>query len=174
MKRIPGVSAGTILGDGRVALILDAAGLWLGANHAANLEPAPIETSAEPAQKRIMVVDDSITVRKVTSRFLEKHGLEVVTAKDGVEALELLREQLPDVMLVDIEMPRMDGYELTSAVRADANMRHIPIVMITSRAGGKHRERAFELGVNVYLSKPYQEDELLRNVNAMLRGEQLH
>ena len=174
MKRIPGVSAGTILGDGRVALILDAAGLWLGANHAANLAPAPVTTAAEPTQTRIMVVDDSITVRKVTSRFLEKHGLQVVTAKDGVEALELLREQLPDVMLVDIEMPRMDGYELTSAVRADANTKHIPIVMITSRAGGKHRERAFELGVNVYLSKPYQEDELLRNVNAMLRGEQLH
>lgn len=174
MNRVSGVSAGTILGDGRVALILDAAGLWLGADRVTHEPVEQVESTKAPARPRIMVVDDSITVRKVTARFLEKNDMEAIAAKDGVEALELLREELPDVMLVDIEMPRMDGYELTASVRADARTRHIPIVMITSRAGGKHRDRAFELGVNAFLSKPYQEDELLRNINAMLRGERLH
>ena len=126
--------------------------------------------SVEKAPKRpvVMVVDDSITVRKVTSRYLSKHAIDVIVAKDGLDAVEQLREHIPDVMLVDIEMPRMDGYELTSNVRSDPNLKHIPIIMITSRAGSKHRDRAMQLGVNLYMTKPYQEEELLKNINAML------
>jgi chemosensory pili system protein ChpA (sensor histidine kinase/response regulator) len=108
------------------------------------------------------VVDDSLTVRKITGRLLERSGYRVVTAKDGIDALEQMVELVPDVMLVDIEMPRMDGFDLTRNVRADARLKAIPIVMITSRTAEKHRNYAAEIGVNHYLGKPYDEDELLR------------
>jgi chemosensory pili system protein ChpA (sensor histidine kinase/response regulator) len=115
-----------------------------------------------------MVVDDSITMRKVTSRVLDNHSIEVMTAQDGVDAIEQLRERVPDLMLLDIEMPRMDGYELLEHIRADARLRHVPIVMITSRAGQKHRKKARMAGANAYLTKPYQEAELVEQVGAML------
>jgi chemosensory pili system protein ChpA (sensor histidine kinase/response regulator) len=108
-----------------------------------------------------MVVDDSLTVRRVTQRLLERSGYEVLLAKDGVDAVRQLQDVRPDVMLVDIEMPRMDGFDLTRHVRAGELTRSIPIVMITSRTADKHRRMAMELGVNAYLGKPYQEDELL-------------
>jgi chemosensory pili system protein ChpA (sensor histidine kinase/response regulator) len=124
----------------------------------------------EPARTRavVMVVDDSITVRKVTQRHLQKRGVDVLLAKDGVDAMDQLRENVPDVMLVDIEMPRMDGYELTQLVRSDSRLKHVPIIMITSRAGDKHRDKALALGVNIYMTKPYQEDTLLANINNLL------
>ena len=115
-----------------------------------------------------MVVDDSLTVRKVTARNLSRHGMEVIMASDGIDALEKMGTKQPDLMLVDIEMPRMDGYELTERVRADAATQNIPIVIITSRAGTKHREKAMALGANGYLTKPYLEDELVSNVQACL------
>ena len=118
-----------------------------------------------------MVVDDSITMRKVTSRVLENHSLEVMTAQDGLDAIEHLHERIPDLMLLDIEMPRMDGYELAEHVRADPRLRHIPIVMITSRAGQKHRKKARDAGANAYLTKPYQEADLLARVGEMLQLE---
>jgi chemosensory pili system protein ChpA (sensor histidine kinase/response regulator) len=111
-----------------------------------------------------MVVDDSLTVRKITGRLLAREGYQVITAKDGVDALEQLLDVVPDVMLVDIEMPRMDGFDLTRNIRADARLKDIPIIMITSRTADKHRNYAFEIGVNQYLGKPYQEEELLRFV----------
>jgi chemosensory pili system protein ChpA (sensor histidine kinase/response regulator) len=122
--------------------------------------------AAEPAVKppTVMVVDDSLTVRKITGRLMAKEGYQVILAKDGVEALEILLDAVPDVMLVDIEMPRMDGYDLTRNIRADARLKHVPIIMITSRTAEKHRNYAFEIGVNHYLGKPYQEEELLRLV----------
>ena len=116
-----------------------------------------------------MVVDDSLTVRKITSRLLAKEGYQVVTAKDGVDALQHLQEIVPDVMLVDIEMPRMDGFELTKNVRSDPQTAHIPIIMITSRTAEKHRNYAMELGVNAYLGKPFQEDELLGHIAGFLK-----
>ncbi|MDH5632287.1 MAG: Hpt domain-containing protein [Gammaproteobacteria bacterium] len=128
-------------------------------------EPRP---STEKRPPIVMVVDDSLTVRKITSRHLHKRGMEVHTAKDGLDAVEQLREIVPDVMLVDIEMPRMDGYELTSRIRAESGLKHIPIIMITSRAGAKHKEKALSLGVDIYMSKPYQEDTLLANIEQML------
>jgi chemosensory pili system protein ChpA (sensor histidine kinase/response regulator) len=121
----------------------------------------------------VMVVDDSITVRKVTSRLLERHNMQVLTAKDGVDAVTLLQEHHPDVMLLDIEMPRMDGYELARHMRSTPELSDIPIIMITSRTGDKHRNRAIELGVKRYLGKPYQEAELLENIYTVLADEAL-
>jgi chemosensory pili system protein ChpA (sensor histidine kinase/response regulator) len=125
----------------------------------------PIETRRVPL---VMVVDDSVTMRKVTGRVLERHNFEVVTAKDGLDALERMTDVVPDLMLLDIEMPRMDGYELATQMKSDARLRDVPIVMITSRTGDKHRQRAFEIGVERYLGKPYQEPELMRNVFELL------
>ena len=115
-----------------------------------------------------MVVDDSVTVRKVTTRFLEREGMQVITAKDGADAMAKLQEQVPDVMLLDIEMPHMDGFEVVSKVRLSEQLRRIPIIMITSRTGDKHRERALSLGANMYLGKPYQESVLLEHIHALL------
>ena len=111
-----------------------------------------------------MVVDDSLTVRKITGRLLARVGYQVLTAKDGVDALEQMLDVIPDVLLVDIEMPRMDGFDLTRNVRADDKLKGIPIIMITSRTADKHRNYAFEIGVNNYLGKPYQEEELMQLV----------
>ena len=115
-----------------------------------------------------MVVDDSLTVRKITSRTLTRAGFDVVTAKDGIDALELLGDRIPDVILLDIEMPRMDGFEFTKTIKGDPKHAHVPIIMITSRTAEKHRNRAKELGVDLYLGKPYQEEELLRHLREML------
>ncbi|MFL5522029.1 MAG: response regulator, partial [Gemmatimonadales bacterium] len=131
--------------------------------------PAAPATPAEPAlvmesksgAPLVMVVDDSLTVRKITSRMLTREGFEVATAKDGVDALQQLQDIKPDCILLDVEMPRMDGFEFARNVRADAKTRSIPIIMITSRTADKHRNHALELGVNEYMGKPYQEDQLL-------------
>jgi chemosensory pili system protein ChpA (sensor histidine kinase/response regulator) len=109
----------------------------------------------------ILVVDDSITVRRVTQRLLKREGFRVALANDGLHALEVLREEKPVVVLSDIEMPRMDGFELVRNIRADASLRDLPVIMITSRIAQKHRDHAVELGVDHYLGKPYAEDELL-------------
>jgi len=169
LAEVKGLAGATILGDGRVVLILDTPGLWY-REDAIQVEHAMTRKAAEPEHARpiVMVVDDSLTVRKITGKHLTKHGMEVWTAKDGIDAWEQLRDHLPDIMLVDIEMPRMDGYELTSRVRGDPRLKHIPIIMITSRAGAKHKQRALGLGVDVYMSKPYQEDELFRNIDELL------
>ena len=169
LVEIKGLAGATILGDGRVVLILDAPGLWF-REDAIQVEHGAARKPAEPAHIRpvVMVVDDSLTVRKITGKHLTKHGMEVLTAKDGIDAWEQLRDRVPDIMLVDIEMPRMDGYELTSRIRSDERLRHIPIIMITSRAGAKHKQRALDIGVDDYMSKPYQEDELFRNIDKLL------
>ena len=164
---VPGIFGATIMGDGRVVVILDVAPLV----RRQVSQPRTFEPVAETVQRPVplvMVVDDSVTMRKVTGRVLERNGLEVVAAKDGVDALERLDERVPDLMLLDIEMPRMDGYELASRMRADVRLRDVPIIMITSRTGEKHRQRAFEIGVERYLGKPYQEPELMRNVFELL------
>jgi len=165
---IRGISGATILGDGRIVIILDMGALvrseW---RSRTNLE------QRGPAVDRrtfALVVDDSITVRRVTQRFLERNGMRVMTAKDGVDALSILQEHVPDVILLDIEMPRMDGYEFASHVRSDARFADIPIVMITSRVGEKHRARAIEIGVNDYLGKPYQENQLLDAIEPLVEA----
>ncbi|MGH8178879.1 MAG: Hpt domain-containing protein [Steroidobacter sp.] len=162
---IRGIAGATILGDGRIVIILD-----MGALVRSEWRGRSLEAQGPKQDKRTfaLVVDDSITVRRVTQRLLERNGMRVMTAKDGVDALSILQEHLPDVILLDIEMPRMDGYELASHVRADARMADIPIVMITSRSGEKHRARAIELGVNDYLGKPYQENQLLDAIEPLV------
>ncbi|MFO1389487.1 Hpt domain-containing protein [Cellvibrio sp.] len=174
---VRGVSGATVTGDGSVVVILDLHALIreqlaLGLGHAILLDPSAVSAPApvvEEAEKTIMVVDDSVTVRKVTGRFLEREGFRVITAKDGVEALQLLQDHIPDVMLLDIEMPRMDGFEVAKNIRTSSRLRNIPIIMITSRTGEKHREHAFELGVNKYMGKPYQEDLLLSNIKELIK-----
>jgi chemosensory pili system protein ChpA (sensor histidine kinase/response regulator) len=164
---IRGVAGATMLGDGKLVLILDVAALIRA--RVRGPEPAPVQPLKPKEDERtfVMVVDDSITVRRVTERLLERNGMRVITAKDGVDAVTLLQEHTPDIMLLDIEMPRMDGYEVASHVRNDARLRHMPIVMITSRVGEKHRARAMELGVDHYLGKPYQESDLLNAIRTL-------
>jgi chemosensory pili system protein ChpA (sensor histidine kinase/response regulator) len=130
--------------------------------------PASISAPAVPL---VLVVDDSITVRRVTQRLLQREGYRVSMAADGLQALERLAEELPSVILSDIEMPRMDGFDLLRNVRGDAKLKHLPTIMITSRIAEKHREYAFELGANHYLGKPYNEEELLSLIRRYAREE---
>ncbi len=173
---ITAVNGATILGDGRVVFILDiptlidtSRDIHLDNNDAVNLERELAHIQEQPPVA--MVVDDSITMRKASGNLLKRLGFEVLTARDGVDALSQLHEQKPDIILLDVEMPRMDGFEFASIVRNDAQFRHLPIIMITSRTGQKHRERALEIGVNAYLGKPYQEDELVSQMQKLL-GQQ--
>ena len=163
-------TGGTILADGQIALLVDMHALI---RSAAVAQPtAQIEPQPEEQGITVMVVDDSITVRKVTSRLLERHNMQVITARDGVDAITVLQDKKPDIMLLDIEMPRMDGFELARHMRNTSELKDIPIIMITSRTGEKHRQRAAEIGVERYLGKPYQENDLLENIYALL-GERL-
>jgi chemosensory pili system protein ChpA (sensor histidine kinase/response regulator) len=163
---IRGIAGATILGDGRIVVILD-----MGSLVRSEWRARPTDTTVLEQRDRrtfALVVDDSITVRRVTQRLLERNGMRVLTAKDGVDAVSLLQENLPDIILLDIEMPRMDGYEVAAHVRGDPRLRHIPIVMITSRVSEKHRARAIELGVDDYLGKPYQESQLLDAIEPLV------
>ena len=171
ISRVDGLAGATIRGDGSVIIILDLAALWVADEGQVLAEAATLEQTQKPPL--VMVVDDSLTVRKVTARNLSRHGMEVMMAKDGVDAIEQMAGRLPDLMLVDIEMPRMDGYQLTEYVRGDPAKRNIPIVIITSRAGIKHKEKAMALGANGYLTKPYQEEELIAGVEDCLQSVQL-
>jgi len=166
ISAIRGIGSATILGDGRIVVILD-----LGALVRSEWRARPTDTGVfdqRDRRKFALVVDDSITVRRVTQRLLERNGLRVLTAKDGVDAITLLQENLPDIILLDIEMPRMDGYEVAAHIRNDARLKGIPIVMITSRVSEKHRARAIELGVEEYLGKPYQENQLLDAIEPLI------
>ncbi len=162
-------TGGTILADGSIALILDIGALVRMESTRQVVPESLVEAEEEEAVGvKVMVVDDSITVRKVTSRLLERHNMQVITARDGVDAVTLLQTERPDVMLLDIEMPRMDGFELARHMRSTEGLKDIPIIMITSRTGDKHRQHAQELGVRRYLGKPYQEAELLENIYTVL------
>jgi chemosensory pili system protein ChpA (sensor histidine kinase/response regulator) len=179
MARVVGISGATVLGDGKVVLILNPVALanrmTLSATVAAAQEtrqgvdsagnPSPVVLDNAPVVRRqpiVLVVDDSLTVRKITSKLLAREGYQVELAKDGVDALEQLVELTPDVILSDIEMPRMDGFDLVRNIRTDQRMDKVPIIMITSRTADKHRNLAMEIGANHYLGKPYDETELLR------------
>lgn len=175
INSVRGISGATILGDGRVVLILEVNALLLGGSiislseaEAAEADQQASSPVEEEREKIVMVVDDSITIRKVTERMLARHNMKVITAKDGVDAVSQLQEVMPDVMLLDIEMPRMDGYEVATHVRNDERLKDLPIIMITSRSGSKHRDKAMEIGVNKYLGKPYQEDDLMQNIYELI------
>ena len=191
LARMVGIVGATVLGSGNIVLILDPVALAQraikdGSAGVQRMKPAtPLPVTEIPAdgavaanvtgdadteqpgmRKRniVMVVDDSLTVRRVTQRFLQREGYQVVLAKDGVDALEKLQEVKPDVMLVDIEMPRMDGFDLIRNVRSDNRIAKTPIIMITSRTASKHRNYAMELGANEYYGKPFQEQQLLESI----------
>src|SRR3546814_3902883 len=150
----------TSMGDGVVVMILDGAPV-VGCGASLQREAEPGESAEIHRVPLVMGVDDSVTMRKATGRVLERHNFEVLTAKDGIDALERMEERVPDLMLLDIEMPRMDGYELATQMKDDPRLRDVPIVMITSRTGEKHRQRAMDIGVERYLGKPYQANELV-------------
>ncbi|MBI4743033.1 MAG: Hpt domain-containing protein [Betaproteobacteria bacterium] len=177
LARVAGIDGATVLGNGQVVLILNPIALTGRLPNAAFAAPVALVQeiveagAALPAVPAIMVVDDSLTVRKFTTRLLVREGYRVITAKDGVEALEHLADFVPDVMLVDIEMPRMDGFDLTRNIRADARLKDVPIIIITSRTADKHRNYAFQIGVNQYLGKPYREEELLQLVGGYVKRE---
>ena len=172
-----GVSGGTILGDGSVVIILDLPNMMRHVNsleykqHMAIEHEVEAQIEAQPVVDdgvtSVLVVDDSVTVRKVTTRLLERHGYEVRTAKDGVDAMATLQEYKPDVVLLDIEMPRMDGFEVATQMRHSTELVNIPIIMITSRTGDKHKERAMAIGVTEYMGKPFQEDKLLGAIETL-------
>jgi chemosensory pili system protein ChpA (sensor histidine kinase/response regulator) len=164
---VPGVTGATILGDGRVIMILDP-GTLVRAQRPIEAVRTVRKVSA-PTQLMALVVDDSITMRRVTQRLLERRGAKVYTARDGLDAITVLQEHTVDVILLDIEMPRMDGYQFATHVRNDAKLKSLPIIMITSRSGEKHRAKAIEIGVNDYLSKPYQESQLIAAIEALVR-----
>jgi chemosensory pili system protein ChpA (sensor histidine kinase/response regulator) len=171
VSSVPGILGATIMGDGSVLMILDLAPLvrhgMARRAFAVAGEPVDVTPRAQDevrVKPLVMVVDDSITMRKVTGRVLERHEFEVVTAKDGIDALEKLNERVPDLMLLDIEMPRMDGYELATEMKRDDRLSAVPIIMITSRTGEKHRQRAFDIGVDRYIGKPYQENDLVAQI----------
>jgi len=168
---IRGISGATILGDGRICIILDV-GALVRSDWRLTAQPERPQRARTDERVFALVVDDSITVRRVTQRLLERNGMRVMTAKDGLDAISVLQDHVPDVILLDIEMPRMDGYEVASHVRNDPRLKDIPIIMITSRVGEKHRARAIELGVNDYLGKPYQETQLLQALEPLLQRRQ--
>jgi chemosensory pili system protein ChpA (sensor histidine kinase/response regulator) len=176
LARVSGISGATVLGSGEIVLIINPVQL-AGRADVPKFDPDNDEravgdrprahVAAVSTQPLIMIVDDSLTVRKITSRLLQREGFAVTTAKDGVDALQLLGEQIPDVILLDIEMPRMDGFEFAKTIKGDVKFVNIPIIMITSRTAEKHRSLAADLGVDLYLGKPYQEDELLKHLREM-------
>ena len=179
LSRLPGLAGMTLLASGAVALIYNPVALAtvyaeaarrataaaLQAPRADAPVPEPAGASpgagAAPATPLVLVVDDSLTVRRVTQRLLVREGYRVALAKDGLEALERVAEERPTVVLSDIEMPRMDGFDLVRNLRGDAALASLPVIMITSRIAQKHRDYANELGVDHYLGKPYGEEELL-------------
>jgi chemosensory pili system protein ChpA (sensor histidine kinase/response regulator) len=169
LARVPGIAGATVLGTGDIVLILNP--LALGRN-AGSVGMAPAAAQPAPVQRpTVMVVDDSLTVRRVTQRLLEREGYRVALAKDGVDALAQLPEVRPDLMLVDIEMPRMDGFDLVRHVRGDPATAALPVIMITSRTADKHRNVALGLGVNAYFGKPFQEPVLLGAIAGLLNRE---
>ena len=174
LAHAPGVEGATITGDGEVILILNPVKLIQRTDVQKVLSSPLSELTAFVKKKpikapAIMVVDDSLTVRKVTCRLLEREGCDVLIAKNGKEAIEILQDSIPDVMLVDLEMPKMNGFELIEWVRANPETAHIPMIIISSRTAEKHRKIAQDLGVNIFLGKPYKEEELLSHLSELIR-----
>jgi chemosensory pili system protein ChpA (sensor histidine kinase/response regulator) len=163
LSRVPGLAGASVLADGAIALII----------HPFRLPetiPATASSSSTASEQllTVLVVDDSLTVRRASQRLLERHGYAVALARDGIEALAYLGNASPALILLDIEMPRMDGFELLATLRDDTRWRDIPVVMITSRMADRHRQRAMQLGANAYMGKPYSEDALLALLSEMV------
>jgi chemosensory pili system protein ChpA (sensor histidine kinase/response regulator) len=165
LETVPWIIGGTVKGDGNAAIVIDPTAL-INLEMGQREEPVEVQEAAEQPLM-VMVIDDSITMRKVTGGMLERNGYDIMTAKDGVDALAQLEHARPDVILLDIEMPRMDGFELARHLRSSDRYKDIPIIMVTSRTGDKHRERARELSIESYMGKPFQEKELLESISEL-------
>lgn len=177
LSSISGLSAATILPSGEVVLILDPAALIIDRARRrliaeAAASRASLEQQGTQSGRLIMVVDDSVTMRRVAERLLQRNGYRVITAKDGLDAIGQLQNESPAAILLDIEMPRVDGFEVAGFVRNNERIQQTPIIMITSRSGDKHRTRAASLGVDRYLIKPYQEEQLLQELRALLQARE--
>ncbi len=173
LARVSGISGATVLGNGQVVLIINPVQLAQRTNLTAVQASATVTRMIpeETPAPLVMVVDDSLTVRQFTGRLLRRAGYQVASAKDGVDALQQMQETVPDLLLLDVEMPRMDGFELTRNLRGNPRYAAIPIVIITSRTADKHRAYALELGANAYFGKPYVEDDLLRSVAGLIGAD---
>ena len=210
LRQVHGIAGGTVMGNGRVVLILELIELLASRSRTISGSPGTMAAPAlhegstaqtfipdartnvdltpgrfsstspnipavkpaatQPTGKHILIVDDSPSVRRVVGNMLKQHGWEVQVARDGVEALEMISNETPAGVLLDIEMPRMDGYELMATVRAQEQYRTLPIVILTSRAASKHQQRAMQLGANAYVVKPYQDEELINILNSLVYG----
>ena len=176
ISQAPGIEGATLSGDGVPVLILNPLKLLQRADVQKVLTmpfEALMEQSArkEDASTVVLVVDDSLTVRKVTTRLLEREGFRVLTAKNGLEATEILVHNKPDIVLADLEMPKLNGFELIGKIRENPDTAHVPIIVISSRTAEKHREMARQLGANFFIGKPYKEDELLERMHYYLQPE---
>ena len=170
LTHVPGMIGATVLGDGAIVLVINP--VQLANREALSIGAVKVTTFApvvEQTKRVALVVDDSLTMRKVLSRLLEREDFEVVTANDGMDAIQKLQELTPDIILTDIEMPRMDGFEFSRHVRDNVKTSAIPLIVISSRTAEKHRNVATQLGVNAFLGKPVQDDELIEQVNALLK-----
>ena len=169
LARVPGIIGATVMGDGNIVLLINPVqlanreGLAAGSVKVTSAAPVVVDT-----RKVVMIVDDSLTMRKVLGRLLEREGYLVITAKDGMDALQKLQEVTPHIILTDIEMPRMDGFGFARNVRDDKRTANIPMVIISSRTAEKHRSLANELGINAFLGKPVQDDELIAVITLQL------
>jgi len=165
LRRVQGVIGCTVMGDGSVVLILNPRELARPGHQHMTAQQAAVKLQSTQCSEvfEVLIVDDSFSVRQVVSNLIKNAGWHPMLARDGLEALEIIQRSAapPALILLDVEMPRMDGYELTATLRAHATYRDIPIVMLTSRAGEKHRHKAFEVGATEYLVKPYQDETLL-------------
>lgn len=173
LRRVHGIWGATLLGDGTVVLILNPVDLAGAANEPQLRRAAPrVQAQAEHVPYTILIVDDSLSMRHVLSTAVKKAGWNPLQARDGVEALEMLSRATrpPDLILLDIEMPRMDGYELLARVRAQAAHVDLPIVMLTSRGGDKHRAKANSLGATDYMVKPFREEVLLGTIDRLVKS----
>jgi chemosensory pili system protein ChpA (sensor histidine kinase/response regulator) len=175
IPKLAGVAGATILGDGSVVPVLDLPDLLrvplpsLVSTHTQSQAEVGQQTDNNH-QRCALIVDDSLSARRSLAQFIEDTGFEVHTAIDGLEAINTMASKIPDLLLVDMEMPRMNGLELTSHVRANEATRDVPVIMITSRSTEKHRQKAKSVGVNFYMTKPFSEDELLENIGSALRN----
>jgi chemosensory pili system protein ChpA (sensor histidine kinase/response regulator) len=175
LARVPGIVGATVTGDGSIMLIINPVQLVA----RAILTVGTVTTSEQTkpaienilAKYRVMVVDDSLTMRKVLSRSLEREGFEVIVAKDGIDAMQMLLEVTPDAILTDIEMPRMDGFALARNIRDDARTAKTPLIMISSRTADKHQNLAKEIGVDAFFGKPVQDDELIGKLMELLANK---
>jgi chemosensory pili system protein ChpA (sensor histidine kinase/response regulator) len=179
LRYVKGISGVTIMGDGRVVPILNIDALLLGTKSiVAETVPSDFSTffdsggGQSPAKSlEIMIVDDSVSIRQVVSRLIEAQGWRVQTAKDGIDALEKLRDLHPDLIILDIEMPRMNGYEFINALKAHPGYGDIPVIMLTSRTAAKHREKATSLGVKGFIVKPYNDDDFINLITEVTNSK---